>query len=769
MSHNLKIDLEKIRKTSEHLDKLESFAAISVIKDHSDYQIYAGRLFYEYHRNHICPKKFEGYFEKISDLLNEDCRIFISENLTTLSECIEKHRYKVLETCTYMSMKLLFGIYAFDSTVELPEYLWMRVAVQNCYKTGTANVLNCYVDLIEGWYTPATPTILNSGFTNNQLISCFLLDMQDNTESIADNTKKVCIISKKNGGIGLNMSKIRHSRIKRGGESKGVVKTMGIFDRCLEFFNQGGKRNGVGTMFLRTHHKDLKEFIMSCNKDSPDYFSNLFTCLWTSRLFWERVFKGQNITLFCPKHAKILKYAYSFQFDEEYEKLERDPLIEKKVIPAREIHSLLMAHQRMFGQPFLMNADAVNDKSNHKNIGPINSSNLCLEIVQHTGKNMIATCNLTSINLAKFVISKYKGNFNDCYDFALLSKYSRDVCVFINNNVDLTETLFEEVRNSHYNVRSIGCTSFGLSEVIYELDLCYEDPKVLELVKMIYACMYFNLLVQSVDLSIRDGPYKYFKGSPFSEGKLQFDLWADEYKELKKRNMIRSDIRKESDDFPILPTMWNQEIIKLFNGHVVYPTWDSLKNAIKLYGTRNSMLNCIAPTASTSQIRCKNENISPPQNNLYRRDLAVGEFLMLNPYLVKDFEKVGLWGKKVIDYLQNNLGNIENIHRIWEGEVSNGTIDRVKFLEKKYKTVWKISQKFRIDLIATISRYIDQSISSSLNFNDPNDKILTASHLHAYYSGLKTMVYYTRQSGRKVTKISAPICSAKNEECLSCS
>src|SRR5690606_195993 len=136
--------------------------------------------------------------------------------------------------------------------------------------------------------------------------------------------------------------------------------------------------------------------------------------------------------------------------------------------------------------------------------------------------------------------------------------------------------------------------------------------------KLIFACIYWNSIAQSVDLAIQDGKYSTFDGSPTSKGKFQFDLWKEETEYLKRNNKL-SKLRKETDDNPVPPKAWKQKPFALSNGEVIEPTWESLKEKVMKYGMRNSLLTALMPTATTSQIRRVSETTEAPQNMLYSR------------------------------------------------------------------------------------------------------------------------------------------------------
>jgi ribonucleotide reductase alpha subunit len=300
----------------------------------------------------------------------------------------------------------------------------------------------------------------------------------------------------------------------------------------------------------------------------------------------------------------------------------------------------------------------------------------------------------------------------------------------------------------------------GFAELLHILDLPFEDPIVLVLNKMLFACMYWNALAQSVQLAILYGVYETFKGSPTSEGKLQFDLWKEEF-DILGPNMAR----KKEDDDAIEPKLWGQESIILYdendkNIDVISNTWDDLKRCIKKYGLYNSLLLAMMPTASTAQIRRNCESVEAHQNNMYSRKVLKCSYPVLNRYMVKDLEKLGVWNHSTVEYIKVKNGSISGLTKYINTNDNlfvkyNGDNSRLLFLENKYKTMWEIPQKLFMKLSADRGRYIDQSSSTNVYIRDGSDSKLKACHFYANMLGLKTIMYYLRQTGGECIKFTA--------------
>ncbi len=547
--------------------------------------------------------------------------------------------------------------------------------------------------------------------------------------------------------------------------------------------HNGGRRKGAATIFLRPHHIDVEDFIELPRKVGDKYARahDLNICLWTSWIFWERIRDNGHWTLFCPARVPQLNELSGEAFTKAYIEAENDPSISfrhKKVINAREIYNKILSIQRESGMPYLMNGDAANIKSNHRHLGYIKSSNLCLEVIEYTDDETIAVCNLHSLSLRMFAREPIDRTIPDTelalrkvVNFPKLSYMSRRVVTNLNKVIDHNWYPLDKVKDgkvkpkiinrSNKKHRPIGMGVSGFAELLHILDLPFEDPITKVLNKMLFACMYWNALAQSVQLAINDGPYESFHGSPMSQGKLQFDLWKEEFEILGPNKA-----RRKEDDEPVDPSKWEQEAIYLYTADgssiidTIKPTWCDLKRCIMKYGIRNSLLIALMPTASTAQIRRNCESTEAHQNNLYSRKVLKCSYPVLNRYLNSDLSAQGVWNDAVVEYIKVKNGSIQGLTQYIQNNSSlfpnySGNVERLRFLEKKYKTMWEISQKWFLELAADMGRYIDQSKSHNAYFKDCTDEKLQAYHIYANMLGLKTIMYYLRQTGGETIKFTA--------------
>ena len=294
---------------------------------------------------------------------------------------------------------------------------------------------------------------------------------------------------------------------------------------------------------------------------------------------------------------------YGKSFEKLYTKYEKDmPHLEK--IKARSLMSKIIEAQIETGQPYMLYKDAINEKSNQKNIGVIKSSNLCAEIVEYSDKNETAVCNLASIALPSFVNKKTNEfDYNKLYQTAKLATKNLDQVIDIN----FYPTSKTDTSNNLH--RPIGLGIQGLSDVFFKLSIPHDGEEAGKINKLIFETIYFGALEASMELAKEKGPYSSFKGSPLSEGKFQFDLW---------------DVKPSE--------MWN---------------WDALREKVKKHGVRNSLTTACMPTASTGIILGNTETFQIQTSNIYKRQTLSGEFLLVNRHLVKALSKRKLWNKEI--------------------------------------------------------------------------------------------------------------------------
>ena len=598
--------------------------------------------------------------------------------------------------------------------IETPQYMYMRVAI-GIHGHDTERVLETYDALSKGLFIHATPTLFNAGTPRPQMSSCFLIsNKEDSIDGIYDTVKECAQISKWAGGIGLHIHDVRANKSHiRGtnGTSDGIIPMLRVYNSTARYVNQAGRRKGSIAVYLEPWHADILDFLdIRLNQgDEEARCRDLFSAMWIPDLFMKRVESGGNWSLFCPDQAKGLSDVYGKEFEDLYEKYETEGLA-RKVVPASEVWKAIIKSQSETGTPYMLYKDACNEKSNHKHIGTIKSSNLCTEILEYTDKDETAVCNLASIALPKYVdVEKKEFNHEE------LHRVTKMVTRNLNKVIDKNFYPTENGKRSNMRHRPIGIGVQGLADVFIMLRMSFGSEESRKLNRDIFETIYHAALESSCELAEMYGTYETFKGSPFSQGILQFDMWDRDPK---------------------------------FSGRY---DWNAMRELVKK-GTRNSLLLAPMPTASTSQILGNNECFEPYTTNIYLRRTLAGEFVVVNKHLVNDLKERGLWSKEMKDLMVKAGGSVQNI------------IDIPDDLKELYKTVWEMSQKTIIDMAADRGVYIDQSQSMNLFVESPTLSKLSSMHMYAWKTGLKTGMYYLRSKAK-----ARPIQFSLEAECAMCS
>ncbi len=741
LAKDLKVDAIMVSKkavaglyhgiTTEKIDNYLSETAAALTIEHPDYSIIAARI--KSNSLHKDTKGFAAATDALwrDGLLNEVYYKKVIDNLTSIESIID---YDKDYNYDYFALTTLLKAYLLKVdglTVERPQDMLMRVALTcGCSDFDIEKVRTTYDLLSDGFYTHATPTLFNSGLKVQQLSSCFLIAMEDDSiEGIFNTLKDAALISKTAGGIGLHAHNIRcnGSVIKStNGKSNGLIPFLKIFNETARSVDQGGgKRKGSFAVYLEPWHGDIIDFLELRKNTGAEEFRarDLFYALWVPDLFMQRVEDDGDWTLMSESMAPGLSEAYGDDFSKLYCQYE-DEGMGLRTLKARTLMSKIVEAQIETGQPYMVYKDAVNSKSNQKNIGVIKSSNLCAEILEYSDKDETAVCNLASVALPKFVDSS--GN----YDYEGLYELTKVVAKNLDRVIDVNGYPTEKAERSNMRHRPIALGVQGLADVYFKMGIAYDSEKAGLINKLIFETVYFGAIEASMELARDVGAYSTYVGSPISNGQFQFDLWG------------------------VKPSgRWD---------------WDTLRGSIKQYGLRNSLTTACMPTASTGIILGNTETFQIQTSNIYKRQTLSGEFMLINRHLVNDLSKRDLWGKQMRDNIILNNGSVQNIENFPEE------------LKEIYKTVWEVSQRTVIDMAADRAPFIDQTQSMNLWLEKPTFGKVNSMHMYAWKKGLKTGMYYLRSRSAvdavKVTvsdeiKVFSSDSSASNdiEDCLTCS
>jgi len=611
--------------STSDLDNLAAEVAAAKTIDHPDYALLASRIAVSnLHKetkktfsdvmqdlyNYIDPKTGEN-----AALLSKEVHDIIMDNKNLLDSSIIYDRdfrydYFGFKTLTRSYLMKLNG-----NIAERPQQMLMRVSV-GIHKNDIESAIRTYNLMSEGWFTHATPTLFNSGTPKPQMSSCFLLTTkEDSIDGIYDTLKSCAQISQSAGGIGLSIHDIRAtgSYIKgTNGTSNGIVPMLRVFNDTARYVDQGGgKRKGSFAMYLEPWHADVFDFLdLKKNHGKEEQRArDLFYALWIPDLFMKRVKENGDWTLMCPHECPGLSDTHSKEFEKLYTKYEKDGK-GRKTIKAQDLWFKILESQIETGTPYMLYKDAANAKSNQQNLGVIKSSNLCTEIIEYTAPDEVAVCNLASLALPKYVKD------DATFDFEKLFEVTYQATINLNRIIDENYYPVKEAKNSNLRHRPIGLGVQGLADAFIMMRLPFESEEAKALNREVFETIYFASMTASKDLAKEDGAYETYPGSPVSKGVFQFDMWD-----------VKPTARCE---------------------------WDLLKDEVKKYGVRNSLLLAPMPTASTAQILGNNECFEPYTSNIYTRRVLSGEFIIVNKHLLKDLVKEGLWDKTM---RQKNYGS----------------------------------------------------------------------------------------------------------------
>lgn len=698
---------------TEEIDELTAQTAASLSTGHPDWGTLAARIAISNHHKKTVPSFVEvmlalGDQRKngedvcvISEVILDVCR----EHGAVLDSWIDYQRDYDFDYFGFKTLERSYLLKDVNLVVrERPQHLWMRVALA-LWSTNLEKARATYESLSRKKFTHATPTLFSAGTPREQLSSCFLIAMCDDSISGIFKTLGDCAaISKYAGGIGLHCHNIRAkgSMIKgTNGVSDGLVPMLRVFNNCARYVNQGGRRNGSFAIYLEPWHADIEDFLKlkMPTGSEEERARDLFYALWICDLFMERVEADAEWSLFCPNEAPGLADCWGDEFRALYERYEREGRA-KRTVSAQKLWFQILDAQMETGTPYLTYKDAANRKSNQQNLGTIKSSNLCSEIIEYSAPDETAVCNLASLSLPAFVVPGPSEDGLPVFDFAELRRVTAQAIENLNRVIDVNFYPTEETLRSNMRHRPVGLGVQGLADVFALLKLPWESENAADLNQRIFEHIYYAAVEESMRLAEKsgEGPYSTFKGSPASAGRLQPDLWG------------------------ITPLTQTDGTLD----------WHALRQGVQEKGMRNSLLIAPMPTASTSQILGNNECFEPFTSNLYARRTLAGEFIIVNKYLMRELMDMGLWSESMKNRIIAANGSVQGIEEL-SAE-----------MRERYKTGWEIKQKTLIDMAAARGAFIDQSQSLNLFVAEPTYSKLTSMHFYAWKKGLKTGCYYLR-------------------------
>ena len=597
--------------------------------------------------------------------------------------------------------------------IETPQFFWMRVSMGLMLDEKgdrESRVTGLYELYKSRRFCSSTPTLFNSGTLHSQLSSCYLYYVDDSLEGImyrgiAENA----FLAKWAGGLGGSWTAVRGTGAYiagTNGESQGVIPFLKLHNDQLVAVNQGGKRKGSGCAYLESWHNDIFEFLELRKNTGDDRrrTHDMNTANWIPDLFMKRMEARSTWTLFRSNEVKDLHDLYGRAFEKryvEYEALAEQGKIQGQKIEALELWKKMLSMLFETGHPWITFKDACNIRSPQDHCGVIHSSNLCTEITLNTSNDETAVCNLGSVILDSHL--KPDGSL----DHAKLRETIGMAVRALDNVIDINFYPTEAAKRSNLRHRPIGLGVMGLAHALYMKGIPFASEAAVEFNDEAMEAIAYYAYEASSEIAAERGTYSTYKGSKWDRGLLP----QDTVDLLEQERGVKVDVPR--------------------GGRM---DWAPVRAKIAQHGMRNSNVLAIAPTATISNITATSPCIEPTYKNLFVKSNLSGEFIVLNPFLVKDLKARGLWDQEMIDNL-----------KYFDGEVMD--IDRMPAdLKARYMTAFDIDPKWIIAAAARRQKWIDQSQSVNLWIKTPDQKTLSHMYRQAWHAGLKT-TYYLRSLG----------------------
>lgn len=569
------------------------------------------------------------------------------------------------------------------------------------------SVLNIIDEMISGRFQPATPTFLNAGKQQRgEFVSCFLLRIEDNMESISRAINSSLQLSKRGGGVALNLTNIREygAPIKKiEGQSSGIVPVMKLLEDSFSYANQLGARQGAGAVYLNAHHPDILKFLDTKreNADEKIRIKTLSIGVVIPDVTLELAKAGEDMYLFSPYDVeRIYGLPMSdISITDKYQEMVDDARIRKTKIKARTLFERIAELQFESGYPYIVYEDTVNREN--PIAGRINMSNLCSEILQvntpttynedlsynHIGKDI--SCNLGSLNIAKAMDS---ADFGKSIEVAIRAL----TAVSDTSNIESVRSIADGNRKSH----AIGLGQMNLHGYLARERVHYGSDEGIDFTNMyFYTVAYHAVRASNLIAKEREETFDGFENSKYASGEY-FDKYTNqEWKPATSR------------------------VAAIFaDAGIAIPTqddWKKLKASVKKHGIYNQNLQAVPPTGSISYINNSTSSIHPVASKVeIRKEGKLGRVYYPAPYLTND-----------------NLEFYEDAYEIGPDKI--------------------------IDTYAVATQHVDQGLSLTLFFKDTaTTRDVNRAQIYAWKKGIKTIYYIRiRQMALEGTEI---------EGCVSC-
>ncbi|MDF1712739.1 MAG: ribonucleoside-diphosphate reductase subunit alpha [Akkermansiaceae bacterium] len=623
--------------------------------------------------------------------------------------------------------------------METPQFFWMRVSM-GLFKAEKTNAENWVIRLYNLYkgrrFCSSTPTLFNSGTLHSQLSSCYLYKVDDSIESIMHRgIAENAFLSKWAGGLGGSWTAVRGTGgyiQGTNGESQGVIPFLKLHNDQLIAVNQGGKRRGSGCAYLESWHNDIEDFLeLRVNTgDERRRTHDMNTANWVPDLFMKRMEARQGWTLLrsneCPDLHDLYGKAFELRYL-EYEKMAEEGKIWSRKVEAIELWKKMLKMIFETGHPWITFKDPCNLRSPQDHAGVIHSSNLCTEITLNTSDEETAVCNLGSVVLDTHITK------DGMLDHDMLRETVTVAIRALDNVIDINFYPTEAAKTANSRHRPIGLGVMGLQNALFKKNLQFASDAAVDFNDEFMEAISYYAYSASSELAGERGTYNSYKGSKWDRGILPQDT---------------------------VDTLEDERGVEVKVPRGGKMDWRPVRESIAQNGMRNSNVLAIAPTATISNIMGTTPCIEPNYTNLFVKSNLGGDFTVLNPVLVNDLKKEGLWDSDMIDQLKYFNGELANIEGIPD------------HLKQKHQTVFEVGYEAIIDAAARRQKWIDQSQSVNLFLAKPDMKSLSHMYRHAWHTGLKTTYYLRTRQASDIEKSTVAKADKKQytpEEVKACS
>lgn len=684
----------------------------------------------QYLENYIEPrmKKFASLEEKLAYLVDNDYydkKVLDLYTAKFIKEIFKLAYAQNFSFLNFMGAAKFYKAYALK-TNDNKQFLerFEDRAVMNALFLADGNeelALNLVKDIISNRFQPATPTFLNAGKKRRgEYISCYLLRVEDNMESISRAISTSLQLSKRGGGVALCLTNLRElgAPIKKVKNlSSGIIPVMKLLEDSFSYANQLGQRQGAGAVYLSAHHPQIMQFLDTKreNADEKVRIKSLSLGVVIPDITFELAKENKKMALFSPYDIKreYGKPMSDISITKEYQNLLNNPRIKKTFISARKFFQTIAEVQFESGYPYIMYEDTVNRRNPQKKLGRIVMSNLCSEIAQvntpstynedlsfnKTGYDVC--CNLGSLNIAAAMNSadKLGGLVSDSVQ--ALNRVARS------SDLDCAPS----IEKGNKANRAIGLGAMNLHGFLATNHIYYDSPEAVEFTGIFFYTITYHAFKESNKLAEKYGAFKGFKDSSYASG--------DYFKKF-----IDEEVSPKTDKI--------KEIVAKYK--LVIPTkedWEELITKIKKTGIANANLLAVAPTGSISYLSSCTPSLQPVVAPVETRKEA-------------DLGRIYVPAYKI------NKDNYEYYE----------------------KGAYEVGPNAIIDITAAAQKYVDQSISLTLFVEDnATTRDLNKAYIYAFKKRCNS-IYYVRVREKVLAgseNLTADECLIQNgAECQKC-